>query len=256
VLGLVPARMGSSRFPGKPMSKICGVPMIEHVWRRCRMSRSLDHLYVATCDEEIRSFVADRGGQAVMTSARHERATERCAEALLTIERDLGERFDIIVMIQGDEPLVTPAMIDESLVPFVAGGDVEVANLMAEIGKREDHEDPNEVKVVVDSAGFALYFSRAPIPPWKDGAATPHLKQVCIIPFRRDFLLEYVGWAPTTLEIAESIDMNRVLERGRRVKMVPTTGRSISVDTLQDLRLVEAVMTDDPLFVHYAGSGA
>jgi 3-deoxy-manno-octulosonate cytidylyltransferase (CMP-KDO synthetase) len=252
IIGIIPARMGSSRFPGKPLAKICGVPMLGHVYLRSRMSPLLEGLYVATCDAEIADYITSLGGEAVMTSLSHQRASDRTAEALSIIEARLGRKADIVVMIQGDEPMLHPEMIGEALQPLLDDPAVLVSNLMALLKTATEHEDINEVKVVVDGRGDALYFSREAIPSRrKGGENVVKWKQVCIIPFRRDFLLTYTGLLPTPLEIAESVDMLRALEHGYKVRMVPTRFEVYSVDTEADRSRVERIMTNDPLLAVY-----
>jgi 3-deoxy-manno-octulosonate cytidylyltransferase (CMP-KDO synthetase) len=252
IIGMIPARMASSRFPGKPMAKICGIPMIGHVYLRCQMASSMSDLYVATCDQEVREYIESIGGKAIMTADTHERASERCSEAMQKAEEMTGRKADILVMIQGDEPLTFPEMIDEAVSPMLIDDKILVTNLMAPMATREEQEDPNEVKVVTDLKNNALYFSREPIPSWKKGAkSVPMLKQVCIIPFRRDFLIKFNELKPTPLEIVESVDMMRVLEHGFGVKMVMTKFETYSVDTLEDLKFVETYMEKDALFQKY-----
>jgi 3-deoxy-manno-octulosonate cytidylyltransferase (CMP-KDO synthetase) len=252
IIGIIPARMGSSRFPGKPMSLIAGVPMIGHCYFRAAMSKTLDEVYVATCDEEIADYIHSIGGRAIMTSPDHQRASDRTAEALQHIEFESSKRVDIVVMIQGDEPMLRPAMIDEAVAPMLDDFSILVTNLMAPLKDQEEHEDANEVKVVVDRQGFALYFSREPIPSRRKGATEiPALKQVCIIPFRRDFLLKFNALESGELEIIESVDMLRCLEHGYRVKMVSTRFDVYSVDTQEDRKLVESLMLKDELLTKY-----
>ena len=242
VLALIPARMGSSRFPGKPMARILGKPMIGHVYERVSRSPLLALTAVATCDEEILEYVNSIGGVGVMTGSHHERASDRCAEALLKLEQMNHTRYDIVVMVQGDEPMTHPDMIAEAVRPMQDDPEVKVVNLLGEIGGEEEFEDRNCIKVVCDLQHNALYFSREPIPTRSKVARIPMWKQVCVIPFRRDFLLEYTRMAPTPLEIAESVDMMRVLEHGLKVRMVPTAYSSRSVDTPADLASVEQLM--------------
>jgi len=252
VIGVIPARMGSSRFPGKPLAKIHNVSMVEHVYQRSKLSESLDDLLIATCDVEIEQAVEAFGGKAIMTQDTHERASDRVAEAMLTYEKKTGGQVDILVMIQGDEPMLFPEMIDDALRPLLEDPSIHITNLMAPMKSREEHEDPNEVKVVVDSQNFALYFSREPIPSRKKGAEkVSMMKQVCIIPFRRDFLVKFNELPQTPLEIAESVDMLRLLEHGYRVKMVPTAYDTYSVDTSEDLERVKSLMEDDKLVGQY-----
>jgi len=245
IIAIIPARMGSSRFPGKPMAEIRGMPMIGHVLIRSQMSELLDSVYVATCDKEIAEYVKSIGGKTVMTSTCHERCTDRVAEALLSIEKETNEKVDIIVNIQGDEPMLTPEMIDEAVRPMVEDPTLVCVNLMAPLRDRDEHEDPNEVKVVVDNNNFAMYFSREPIPSRKKGAKeVPMNKQVCIMPFTRDFLIKFNNLEPTPLEIVESVDMLRAMEHGYKVKMVPTDVITYSVDTPEDLKVVEELMSE------------
>ncbi len=247
VIGVIPARMGSSRFPGKPLAEICGMAMIEHVYRRTKMSPVLDELYVATCDTEIADAVAGFGGQAIMTSPDHERCTDRIAEAVADLDAD------IVVNIQGDEPMIFPEMIDESVAPLAADDELVCTNLMAPMETIEEHEDPNEVKVVVDRFNRALYFSREPIPSRKKGVAkVPMYKQVCVIAFRKEFMATFVSLEPTPLEIVESVDMLRALEHGYQVQMVLTNSVTYSVDTIDDLRHVEALLHTDALVSSYS----
>jgi 3-deoxy-manno-octulosonate cytidylyltransferase (CMP-KDO synthetase) len=192
IISIIPARMGSSRFPGKPMKDLHGMPMIGHVYRRVKMSKTLSEVYVATCDKEIYDYIVSIGGKAIMTSDCHERCSDRCAEAMLTIEKEIGIKCDIMVMVQGDEPLTFPEMIDESVEPMIRHKSILITNLVADIDSLKSFEDPNEVKVVMDKFNNAIYFSREPIPSRKKGVLTvPMKKQVCVIPFTRDFLLEY-----------------------------------------------------------------
>ena len=257
IIGIIPARMASSRFPGKPLAEIRGVPMVGHVYFRSKMSNLLDDVYVATCDREIAEYIESIGGKAVMTADTHQRASDRTAEALMKIEKTTGSRFDIVVMIQGDEPMLRPESIDEALRPMLEDPSILVTNLMAPLKTSEEHDDINEVKVVVDNEDFALYFSREPIPSRrKGGEDVSKLKQVCIIPFRRDFLLKFNELESTPLEIAESVDMMRILEHGYRVKMVPTRHHVYSVDTEQDRKKVEGLMENDDLLPLYRYRGS
>jgi len=252
VIGIIPARLASSRLPNKPMADILGMPMIGHVYLRSKLSTTLDEVYVATCDTAIAEYIESIGGKAIMTADTHERASDRTAEALLKIEETTLQKVDIVVMIQGDEPMVTPEMISASIEPLIEDPTINITNLMASMNSIEEHEDPAEVKVVVDKNNFALYFSREPIPSRKKGATNiPMLKQVCIIPFRRDFLLEYNQMEQTPLEIIESVDMNRLLENDIKIKMVMREEETYSVDTDADLKNVNDRMKNDPLLSKY-----
>ena len=234
--------MASSRFPGKPMAPILGKPMIGHVYERVAQCPLLTMTAVATCDKEIFDYIESIGGTAVMTADTYERASDRCAEALLKLEVENNTRYDIVVMVQGDEPMTHPDMISEAVQPMIDDLSIRVVNLLGQINSVTEFEDRNCIKVVCDLNRNALYFSREPIPTRFKGAEIPMGKQVCIIPFRRDFLLDYTRLTPTPLEIAESVDMMRVLEHGMKVYMTPTRFDTQAVDTPADLEKVEAIM--------------
>ena len=252
ILAIIPARMASSRFPGKPMALIHGMPMIGHCYCRVQRCQELSETYVATCDSEIFDYIESIGGKAIMTADTHERASDRAAEAMLKIEEQTGERTDILVMVQGDEPMDTPQMISEALAPMLADERIDVVNLVSPISSADEFEDPNTVKVVIDSAGNALYFSREPIPSRKKWSEeVPMQKQVCVIPFRRDYLLKFNSTSETPLEKIESVDMLRVLESGAKVRMIPTSYPSIGVDTPQHLERVADLMREDTLMKDY-----
>lgn len=246
IIGIIPARMGSTRFPGKPLAPILGRPMIEHVFRRAKTAKLLDSVYVATCDEEIKSLVERFGGHAIMTANTHERASDRVAEAAELVDLAAGYESDMVVMIQGDEPMITAGMIEAAVKPMLLDTSIPCVNLITKIHQPSDRDDLNTIKVVRDKDGDALYFSRAPIPYGDAGREDfPVFKQVCVIPFRRAFLREFSRLTPTPLEKAESIDMLRALEHGRRIHLVETSVETHAVDTLEDLRLVETLMAQD-----------
>ena len=245
ILAIIPARMESSRFPGKPMQKINGKPMIGHVYDRVNSCSDLTKTVVATCDEEIKEYISSIAGEAVMTSDLHERASDRASEALSILEQKDGLTYDIVVMVQGDEPMTCPEMISQAIAPMLADKSIKVVNLVADIVSQQEFEDRNCIKVVMDRSNNAMYFSREPIPTQRNGLNVPMKKQVCVIPFTRQFLFDYQEMDPTPLEILESVDMMRVLENGFKVKMVHTDFQTSAVDTPQDLVKVEALMTSD-----------
>lgn len=249
-IGVIPARMDSTRFPGKPLAMVQGLPMLGHVYFRSRLNQGLAALYIATCDEEIRRYAMTIGAGCVMTSRSHERASDRTAEAATAIEARSGTAVDAVVMIQGDEPMIRPEMLDEAVEPLHRDPSVHLVNLMAPIDA-SSALDSNEVKVVVARNGNALYFSRHPIPWQRTAGAAGLFKQVCVIPFRREFLARFAALDPTELERAESIDMLRALEHGHPVRMVPTAHATKSVDTPEDLASVEVLMRGDPLIASY-----
>ncbi len=246
-IAVIPARMGSTRFPGKPIAQILGRPMIEHIYKRVAMSKSLHATYIATCDEAIREVAEGFGAPVIMTSDIHQRASDRVAEAVVYLDADL------IVMVQGDEPMTHPDMIDAAVAPFKTDPKLGCVNLVRKIDQEADYLDPNTIKVVMNQNLDALYMSRRPIPTLaKTGFAdTAVYKQVCIIPFRRSTLFEYTKLPPTPLEQLESIDMLRLLEHGLQVKMVPTEYNTQAVDTEADLQRVAELMKTDPLISRY-----
>lgn len=249
---IIPARMGSSRFPSKPMAMIHGIPMIGHVYLRTKMCPILRETYVATCDQEIYDYINSIGGKSIMTADSHERCSDRAAEAMLKIEAATGQKVDIVAMVQGDEPMVTPEMIENSILPMLQDSSIQVVNLMATIKSVKEFEDPNEVKVVVAPDGRAIYFSREPVPTRRMGITNiPMFKQVCIIPFRRDYLLTFNDLPSTPLEKIESVDMMRIIEHGGQVHMVMTETETLSVDTPSDLKRVVEMMKTDKLTGSY-----
>ncbi len=252
-IAIIPARMGSSRFPGKPLADIHGMAMIGHCYFRTKMSKTCDAVYIATCDDEIRDYADSINAPCIMTADTHERASDRIAEAMLKIEENTGERHDIVVLIQGDEPMLHPDMVDVLVNAMQDNPAIKVANGIAPILTEEEFRDPNEIKVVVNDKGHAIYFSREPIPSTsKWDGDVPMLKQVCIIPFRRDYLLEFNATPETMLEKIESIDMLRTIETGGTVHMVPMDHETLSVDTPHDLERVIKMMENDELRARYA----
>jgi len=251
-LGIIPARMAATRLPNKPMALIEGMPMIGHCYFRSKMCRLLDDVYVATCDKEIYEYIKSIGGNAIMTSNIHERATERSAEALINVEKDSnGILYDIVVMIQGDEPLINPLMIDEVIKPLYNGKN-EVSNLMARLKDQTEAENANFVKVVTDTNGRALYLSREPIPsPTKYNKEIEYFRQLGLIAFTREAILSFVKFSPTRLEIIESVDMNRFLENQVPIQMSITDFEADSVDTIEDLKIVADKMKSDKLYPEY-----
>ena len=238
-IGIIPVRMGSSRFPGKPLKKINGVPMVELIYKSISKNKSLSKVVVATCDSIIFNFIKSIKGEVVMTSKKHKRATDRTAEALIKCEKKYKEKFDLIVMVQGDEPMVDQNMIKQSIKPFKKNKNINVVNLITKIKNKKIMNDPNCVKVVKNLNNQTLYFSRSPIPHIKKIDKNNYgYKQVCVIPFKRNFLLKYIKMKPTNLEIIESIDMMRILENGYQITLVEIKKETFPVDTAQDLRNV------------------
>ena len=251
VVGIVPARLGATRFPGKTMVPLCGMPMVGHCYHRVRLASGIAASYVATCDREIGDYVRTLGGTAIMTSTSHTRATTRTAEAMERIEAKTGQQVDVVVMVQGDEPLILPEAIAETLEHFT-DPEVDIVNVMARLRTRREFLDHNNVKVVVAQNNDALYFSREPIPsPWRGLEQSQMYMQTGIIAFRRDTLLHFNDLAEMPLERIESVDMNRVLESGGRVRMVLTDAVMFGVDTPEELQAAESLLVNDPILTQY-----
>lgn len=226
--------------------------MVGHVYFRTKMSKTLSDVYIATCDQAIGDYADSIGAKWVMTKDIYREPPERVSEATINIEAKTGKKIDIVVMVQGDEPMVFPEMIDVALEPMIKDPSIQITNLMAPIKTREEHDDPNCPKVVVDPNNFAMYFSREPIPSWKKGGKDfPMWKQVCIIPFRRDFLLKFNTLPAHILEKTESVGVLRAMENGYKVKMVPEDYDTYCVDTSDDLKKVEKLLAIDPLVKQY-----
>ena len=234
-LGIIPARYDSSRFPGKPLAPLNGKPMLQHVYEAARRASRLDDVWVATDDERIRDAVQRFGGTAVMTSRDHESGTDRVAEAAR--RSDAG----IIINIQGDQPLIGAEALDALVAAFDADPDLPMATLYEPLASAEDYLDPNVVKLVADQHGNALYFSRSPIPHQK-GAPRGCFKHVGVYGFRRPFLMEFTRMGRSELERLESLEQLRVLEAGHKIRLVRSSGCSISVETPADIDKVQAMM--------------
>lgn len=247
IVCIIPARMASTRFPGKPLVPILGLPMIEHVRRRVAMCRQVRDVIVATCDEAIKHTVQKAGGRVIMTAGTHERCTDRVAEAAAGLDAE------VVVNVQGDEPLILPSMIEEVIQPLLEDPSLPAANLVTRIVDPGEFQDPNAPKVVTNLAGDLLYISRAPIPSQtmaRTGECVK-LKQSGIIAFRSDFLQTFTRLEPTPLESVESVDMMRAVEHGYRVRMVETKHRTIGVDIPADIGRVERILASDPLVNQY-----
>lgn len=255
IVGIIPARMKSGRFPGKPLARIHGIPMIGHCYARSKMSTLLNDVHVATCDREIYDYIHSIGGKAIMTADTHEMCTDRVVEAAQRIEEQVGRHLDIVVNIQGDQPMVFPEMIDDAVRPLLNDNSIVCTTMMARMKSAEEHDDPNRIKIVVDRDNFAMYMSREPIPSRKKrkaGVPLPMYVHVAIIPFRRDFLMKFGTMPMTPLESVESVDYLRAMENGYRIKMVLTEIETETVDTPEDLKKVERMLVGDPLIPRYA----
>ena len=254
---IIPARMGSSRFPGKPLYAISDLPMVMHCYYRAQLALGKESVYIATCDDEISEVAKSLGARVVMTSNSHNRASDRTAEAMIHLEKSLGKKIDVVVMIQGDEPLIRPEAIVQLCEHFKdENKNSNIANIMSRIHSEKDFLDVNNVKVVVNCHQEAMYFSREPIPsPWHGTEGLPMWMQVGAIAFSRSALLEFNEAKETNLEIIESIDMNRVLEGGGEIKMYPTEWLTIGVDTVEEAIRVEELMKSDQIYREYSSWG-
>lgn len=234
---VLPARLAATRLPDKPLADIAGRPMIQHVYERAQRAARLSRVLVATPDAAIFDAVRAFGGEAVMTSDAHRSGTDRVAEAAALA---LGPEVEVVVNVQGDEPLLDPATIDAVVEPF-ADPSVQMASLMCPLPEGREG-DPNVVKVVCTLDGFALYFSRSPL-PYRRAADAPYAprQHVGLYAYRREFLAKLTTLAPTPLEQAESLEQLRVLEHGYRIRMVETPRAPESVDTPEDLDRVRAL---------------
>ncbi|OFW14543.1 MAG: 3-deoxy-manno-octulosonate cytidylyltransferase [Acidobacteria bacterium RIFCSPLOWO2_02_FULL_67_21] len=232
VVAVIPARYHSTRFPGKALADIAGRPMVEHVYRRAAAARGVDAVVVATDDPRIAAAVERFGGIARMTRASHRSGLDRVAEVAADLDCPL------VVNVQGDEPLVEPDMIAEVVAALAGDPAVEMSTVCRRIAEPSEYTDPNVVKVVADRDGNALYFSRAPIPFERGGAAAPAYKHIGLYAYRRPFLLRLAALPQSPLEQAEALEQLRVLEHGFRIRTVVTQHDSIGVDTPQDLERV------------------
>lgn len=240
IVAIIPARYGSTRFPGKALADLGGKPMIQHVYERTLQASLVSRAIVATDDQRIFDAIRQAGGEAIMTAATHETGTDRLAEVAQGLEADL------IVNVQGDEPLIVPAMIDQAIEPFLQDPALKMGTLKSRVRCLHDFLSPNVVKVVTDNNGYALYFSRSPLPffrdRWQDlkddAFASGKLlcyKHVGLYVYQRDFLLAFATMPQTFLELAEKLEQLRALEQGIRIRVVETNFESLGVDTPEDL---------------------
>ncbi|HEX4640051.1 MAG TPA: 3-deoxy-manno-octulosonate cytidylyltransferase [Chthoniobacterales bacterium] len=237
-VGIIPARWGSTRFPGKALHSIAGRPLLRHVWERCRRAKKLDKLIVATDDFRIAEAAFDWGAEVAMTSPSHTSGTDRIAEVAAKLKP-----FAHIVNIQGDEPLVDPKLIDRLVREMQRDRKLEMITAAHPFEDPRDAQSPHQVKVVTNQSGQALYFSRAPIPFGRDASEPPqYFRHQGIYGYRRDLLLRFVRWKTSPLERAEALEQLRALENGVRIRVVMTGSGSPGVDTPEDARMIERLM--------------
>lgn len=233
---VIPARYSSTRLPGKPLKDICGKPMICRVYERASLAKSVAEVIVATDDDRILDAVEKNSGRAIMTRADHKTGTDRLAE--------VAEKFpgvEVIVNVQGDEPLIEPSLIDELVATFVADKTLQMATVATELTDADEMSNPNNVKVVLDKNGDALYFSRSLIPYPRNAGKAKVFKHIGIYAYRRNFLLSYAKMEPTPLEQSESLEQLRALENGFKIRVIKSSCRFVGVDTAEDLELVNEI---------------
>lgn len=234
-VGVIPSRYASTRLPAKSLAVLRGVPLVQRVYEQARRAASLSQVIVATDDERIRQAVERFGGTAVMTSPTHRSGTDRVAEVARTLEAQ------VILNIQGDEPLIRPEQIDQVAQFLTAHPAVPMASLMTPLLRREDIDNPNVVKAVIDQDSYALYFSRAPIPYPRAGSAR-YWKHIGLYGYQRHFLLQFPHLPPSPLEQAEQLEQLRALWHGHKIKLLETEHDTIGIDTADDLKRVEKVL--------------
>ena len=232
--GIIPARWGSTRFPGKPLYLIAGKPLLRHVWERCRRAEKLDSVIIATDDLRIANAAFDWGAEVALTASRHQSGTDRVAEVAKK-----GKEFAYIINIQGDEPLVDPCLIDKLIEKLRSDRKIEIVTAAHAFENAAVASSPHQVKVVVDLMGRALYFSRTAIPYPHNVSQIKYLRHQGIYGFRRETLLQFVKWKPTLLERAESLEQLRALENGVSVHVLVTKDGSPGVDTPEDAIALE-----------------
>ncbi|MCP4652313.1 MAG: 3-deoxy-manno-octulosonate cytidylyltransferase [Candidatus Omnitrophica bacterium] len=239
VVAIIPARMAASRFPGKPLAKILDLPMIEHVRRRVSLSKVIDQTYVATCDKEIFDVVNNSGGKAVMTKDTHQRCTDRVDEAAMDLDAD------IVVIVQGDEPLFDPQVLEVLVKPMFECDSMICTNLLSVIEDKADLDDIDIVKAVINNKNDVMYFSRSPIPYFRVDDKCPMYRQTGISAFTKEFLHKFSRLDPTPKEVVESVDFLRILEHGYSIRGVIYSQRTVGVDREDDVASVEDILRND-----------
>lgn len=242
-LGVIPSRYASTRLEGKPLKDICGHTMVEWVYKRALKSK-LDGVVVATDDERIVDEVKSFGGNVILTRKDHINGTSRIAEVCETYTD-----YDVIVNIQGDEPLIEPDMINSIIDSFIEDNTIPMSTLKYKLTDMAEIENPNAVKVVTDKNDFAIYFSRSVIPYPRNLNMNNYYKHVGIYGYKRDFVMEYAKMASTPLELSESLEQLRVLENGDKIKVLETPYKIIGVDTQEELERVREYITKNGLVI-------
>lgn len=251
-VAIIPARHGSTRLPAKPLVDLCGKPMVQHVYERTAQARLVHQVIVATDHPAIADAVKSFGGEAIMTPSDLQSGSDRIAYAARLVAG-----ADLIVNVQGDEPLILPDMIDQAITPLLNDRAIVVGTLVKEIHSAEEIANPNIVKAVLDREGNALYFSRSPIPCFRDAAPETwhslhqYYKHIGLYVYRREFLIEYASWPESRLERAERLEQLRILENGYRIHAAVTVHDTIPIDTSDDVARVRRIMLEHSM----AGGG-
>ena len=241
IVAFIPARYDSTRFPGKPLAPIAGKPMIQHVYQCALSCPLISDLFVATDDERILKCVHDFGGKAIQTGREHHSGTDRIYDA--TRKMDLTEE-DLIINIQGDQPLFQPSSISHMITPLIQDRNISMGTLKHRISDEKQINNPNHVKVVTDNDGFALFFSRSPVPFYREPQkGMIYYKHLGFYVYRNEFLHKFANFPVGQLESAEKLEQLRALENGFKIKVVETTFDSVEVDTPKDIPKVEAIIT-------------
>ncbi len=235
---IIPARFASTRLPAKPLHLIAGKPLVQHVWERCAKAKGIDSVIVATDDMRIAECAFGFGAEVAMTSAKHRSGTDRVAEVAKKLRG-----FSHIINVQGDEPMVDPVVVAKLAATMAKDRGIEMITSASVFAKDDDLTNPNMVKVVLDRAGNGLYFSRSPIPFVRaDGVRPSFYRHQGIYGYTTKFLLQFVKWKPGILEQAESLEQLRALENGAKIRVVLAKHAAVSVDTLDDVRIVEKLL--------------
>lgn len=242
VVGMIPARLQSSRLPEKALIDICGLPMVVHTCKRAQMAKSLDEVYLVTDSEKIRAVGEAHGIKVIMTGSHHRSGSDRLAEACQYVD------CDIVVNVQGDEPLVNPAHIDAIVQPLLENPEINISVGVTPYTKKNS---PSDIKAVLDLEGNILYCSRNDLPSDARSPVSVMWKMCFIVPFRKEFLIKYASWEPTPLETIEFNEYLRVLEHGFKIRAVKIEGAKISVDTQEDLEIVRSLMQEDKIRFAY-----
>ena len=234
---IIPARFGSTRFPGKPLHPIAGKPLLQHVWERCQRAKGIEEIVVATDDMRIAEAAFGFGAEVALTSAKHRSGTDRCAEVAKRM-RGIAH----VINVQGDEPLIDPTLVSKLAKTLTGDKSVQMITAANVFAEGDDVTNPNAVKVVLDRAGDALYFSRSPIPFVRDAQVTAYYRHQGIYGYSTNFLLQFVKWRPGLLERSEQLEQLRALENGAKIRVVITKYASIGVDTPADVAAVEPLL--------------